>query len=171
MHDLFEGILEYSRAGRIDEEDEEIDLNLTINGIIDILAPRENIEFQIEDSIPNIIFGPTKIIKILQNIIGNAIKFMNKSKGLINVKYQIKDDYIILIIVDNGMGIDKKNFDRIFEMFQTVKPKDDYKGLGIGLTTAKKILQNNGGDIYLKSELEVGSTFFIKIPIIDIKDK
>ena len=164
LHDLLEGILEYSRAGRIEEEDEKLDLNKIISETIDILSPPESFKFQIDKNFPEVIFGPTKITKVLHNIISNSIKYMDKPDGVIEIGFKKENKFITISIKDNGPGIEEKHFNRIFEMFQTIGSKSTNKG--IGLTTAKRIVQNNGGEIWLESEVEKGSTFFVMLPII-----
>ena len=165
MHDLLEGILEYSRAGRIDEEDENLDLNEIINSIIDILSPPDSIKFQIKKNFPKVSFGPTKITKVLKNIISNSIMYMDKPDGIVEIGFKIENKFITISIKDNGPGIDEKHFNKIFEMFQTIGSKVN-NSKGVGLSTAKKIVQDSGGEIWLESETGKGTTFFVMLPII-----
>jgi signal transduction histidine kinase len=165
MHDLLEGILEYSRAGRIDEEDENLDLNEIINSIIDILSPPDSIKFQIKKNFPKVSFGPTKITKILKNIISNSILYIDKPDGIVEIGFKIENKFITISIKDNGPGIDEKHFNKIFEMFQTIDSKVN-NSKGVGLSTAKKIVQDSGGEIWLESETGKGTTFFVMLPII-----
>jgi len=165
MHDLLEGILEYSRAGRIDEEDENLDLNEIINSIIDILSPPDSIKFQIKKNFPKVSFGPTKITKVLKNIISNSIMYMDKPDGIVEIGFKIENKFITISIKDNGPGIDEKHFNKIFEMFQTIDSKVN-NSKGVGLSTAKKIVQDSGGEIWLESETGKGTTFFVMLPII-----
>ncbi|MBT5420407.1 MAG: hypothetical protein HOK80_05920, partial [Candidatus Cloacimonetes bacterium] len=164
MHDLLEGILEYSRAGRIDEEDENLDLNEIINSIIDILSPPDSIKFQIKKNFPKVSFGPTKITKVLKNIISNSIMYMDKPDGIVEIGFKIENKFITISIKDNGPGIDEKHFNKIFEMFQTIDSKVN-NSKGVGLSTAKKIVQDSGGEIWLESEIGKGTTFFVMLPI------
>ncbi|MHC4130720.1 MAG: PAS domain-containing sensor histidine kinase [Planctomycetota bacterium] len=164
MHDLIEGILQYSRAGRAREESIWVNLNELIPDVIDILAPPENIKITVESELPEIHCDKTRIGQVFQNLISNSIKYMDKPNGKIKIDYAEEDDVWKFIISDNGPGIEEKHFDRIFRMFQTLTPKDEFESTGVGLTVARKIVQLYDGKIWLESKLEKGTTFFFTFP-------
>jgi signal transduction histidine kinase len=124
MHDLIDGILEYSRVGRIKEEKIEIDLNLLVNEVIDAIAPPENVEIKIEEKLPTVCFEGTRITQVFQNLLSNAIKFMDKPKGKIIITCSDNGDFWKFTISDNGPGIDEKHFAKIFKIFKTLQTKD-----------------------------------------------
>jgi PAS domain S-box-containing protein len=164
MHDLIEGILQYSRAGRAHEESIWVDLNNLIPDVVDILAPPNNIKITVESELPEIYCDKTRIGQVFQNLISNSIKYMDKPNGRVKIDCIEEDKSWKFTIADNGPGIDEKHFDRIFRMFQTLTPKDEFESTGVGLTVARKIVQLYGGQIWLESRIEKGTTFFFTFP-------
>jgi PAS domain S-box-containing protein len=164
MHDLIEGILQYSRAGRAREENIWVDLNELIPDVIDILAPPKNVKITMESELPTVYYDKTRISQVFQNLISNAIKYLDKPNGKVKIDCLEEDGSWKFSISDNGPGIEEKHFDRIFRMFQTLTPKDEFESTGVGLTVARKIVQLYGGKIWLESKVEKGTTFFFSLP-------
>lgn len=164
MDDLINGILEYSRIGRIHNAIGTIDLNLLLVEILDSLAPPEYIQITIAPNLPIMIADRTRITQIFQNLLSNAIKFMDKPQGHITVNCQDGGSSWIFSIADNGPGIEMKHHERIFQIFQTLQSRDEVESTGIGLTLVKKIVEWYGGKIWLESAVGQGSTFFFSIP-------
>lgn len=164
MHDLIEGILQYSRVGRIREDKIEINLNELVTGVIDIIASPENINVKIENELPTIMCEKTRIQQVFQNLLSNAIKFMDKPKGEVKIGCIENDGYWRFSVADNGPGIDEKHFAKIFQIFQTLSPRDEFESTGIGLSVVKKIVEMYGGKIWVESKVGYGSTFFFTLP-------
>ena len=164
MHNLIDGILQYSRVGRVEEETVQVNLNELVPEIIDMLAPPENITITIENELPTIVFEPTRITQVFQNLLSNAVKYMDKPKGLIKVGCVEEDGFWKFNVTDNGPGIEEKHFERIFQMFQTLAPRDEFESTGVGLTVAKKIVELYKGKIWVESKVGEGSTFFFTLP-------
>ncbi len=97
-------------------------------------------------------------------MIGNAIKFKSTNRPKINISVKEEDNQWLFAVQDNGIGIDPKHSDRIFEVFKRLHKKRDYPGTGIGLAICKKIIERHGGQIWVKSELGKGSIFYFTIP-------
>jgi|GEM_PF-1027863 len=163
MHSLIDGVLQYSRVGRIREKTVEIDINQLVTEVIDIVAPPENIEITIENQLPVIIFERTRMIQIFQNLLSNAVKYMDKPQGLITVGCADENGHWRFSVADNGPGIDRKNFERVFQIFQTLTPSDNGESTGVGLTVVKKIVETYKGRIWLESALGRGTTFFFTL--------
>jgi signal transduction histidine kinase len=89
---------------------------------------------------------------------------MDKPQGNITVGCVEEGGFWKFSVSDNGPGIERKHFDRIFKLFQTLAPRDDRESTGVGLTIAKKIVEMYGGKIWVESEIGKGSTFFFTIP-------
>jgi PAS domain S-box-containing protein len=168
MHNLIDGILQYSRVGRTEEEKVTVNLNELVTEAIDMIAPPENITITIENELPTIVFEPTRIMQVFQNLLSNAVKYMDKPKGLIKVGCVEEDSFWKFNITDNGPGIEEKHFERIFQMFQTLAPRDEFESTGVGLTVTKKIVELYKGKIWVESKVGEGSTFFFTLPKQDI---
>lgn len=165
MHDLIEGILQYSRAGRTREEKVEVNLNELVPEVIDMIAPPENIEVKIENELPTILCEKIRIQQVFQNLLSNAIKFMDKPKGEINIGCVENNGNWRFSVADNGPGIEEKHFAKIFQIFQTLSPRDQFESTGIGLSVVKKIIEMYGGKVWVESKVNHGSTFFFTLPM------
>lgn len=168
---LVDSILLYSSAGHATEENEQMDLNITLPEIIREIDPPENIEITIENKLPVLICKKTHISQIFQNLLSNAIKYMDKEKGQIKVGCIDEGIFWKFSIIDNGPGIDHKYYKKIFKIFQTLSLPDETESTGIGLSIAKKIVKLNGGRIWVESNPGEGSTFFFTLPKSDVKQE
>ncbi len=164
MHTLIDGILEYSKIGRESERIREINLNEIVINVIDLLAPPDHIEIMIESELPNIKGERTRFFQIFQNLISNAIRFMDKEQGVIAINCNDKKNFWEFYVADNGPGIPERYYKKIFQMFQTLNPQKYPENSGIGLALVRKIVQEYGGKIWVESSLRIGSTFWFTIP-------
>jgi signal transduction histidine kinase len=164
MYNLIEGVLQYSRIGRLKEKLAHVNLNELIREIIGTLGLGENIEITVENDLPTILCERTRITQLFQNLISNAGRFMDKPDGIIKVGCVEEDGFLKFSVADNGPGIEEKSFERIFQIFQTLAPRDEFESTGVGLTIAKKIVETYGGKIWIESEVGKGSTFFFTLP-------
>jgi light-regulated signal transduction histidine kinase (bacteriophytochrome) len=165
MQALIEGVLNYSRVGRVEEDKVPVDLNVLLPEIIDLIAPPENISITIENEMPVIMFERTRISQVFQNLLSNAVKYMDKPQGRIKVGCVKENDFWKFSVADNGPGIEEKYFEKIFKVFQTLSRRDDVEGTGIGLSIVKKIISTYDGSIWIESEVGKGSTFFFTLPL------
>lgn len=164
LKNFIDGILQYSRVTRVKENYVDIDLNKLVSEVIELICPPQNIHINIESILP-VIKGETIYIEqVFQNLISNSIKFMDKPEGYISIDFEDIGDYWKLSVADNGIGIDEKYFNKIFMIFQTLQPRDKFESTGVGLSIVKKIIETNGGKIWLKSEVGKGATFYFTIP-------
>ncbi len=164
MHNLIDGILQYSRVGRVKEEQAPVDLSKLVPEITDMVNPPENIKVEIENELPTLLGEQTRITQVFQNLLSNAVKYMDKPEGKIKIGCVRDNGFWKFSVTDNGPGIEKKNFEKIFQIFQTLAPRDQYESTGIGLTVVKKIVELYGGKIWVESEVGSGSTFFFTLP-------
>jgi PAS domain S-box-containing protein len=164
MNALINGILDYSRVGRIKEEKKEVNVNELVAEVIDMVAPPENIKITIENELPLILFEKTRLVEIFQNLLSNAVKYMNKPQGSIKIGCVEDNGYWKFSVSDNGPGIEEKFFNKIFQIFQTLSPLDEHESTGIGLTLVKKIITMYGGNIWVESEVGRCCTFFFTLP-------
>ena len=114
-------------------------------------------------NLPTVNVDHTQLIHLFQNLIGNAIKFHGEKSPLIHISAKNKENKWIFSVKDNGIGIDPKYFDRIFQIFQRLHTREEYSGSGIGLAICKKIVERHGGQIWVESEVGKGSTFYFTL--------
>ena len=164
MGNLINGILQYSRVGRVREALVAVDLSQVVREVIDLLSPQANVTIRVESSLPTIVTEPTRMQQIFQNLFSNAIKYMDKPRCEIRVACSAEDEYWKFSVTDNGPGIESRHFDRIFQLFQTLAPRDRIESTGVGLTLVKKIVEMYGGRIWLESTIGQGTTFFFTLP-------
>lgn len=157
MDSLITDVLKFSSLEATVNEDDQVDLDVILKEAIKMLHVPINITINIKDKLPTIRGDKTKFQQLFQNLIGNAIKFNNKENG--NVTINVKDlkSFYKFTISDNGIGIEQRNFDKIFKIFQSLKKSEDSSG--IGLSIVKKIVDIYNGEIWLESELNKGTTF------------
>jgi len=106
-----------------------------------------------------------QLAQVFQNLIGNAIKFRRpNSVPVITISATKQTDHYLITVADNGIGIDAKYFERIFQMFQRLHGRTEYPGTGIGLALCKKIVERHGGRISVASEPGKGTTFSFTLP-------
>jgi len=163
MQRLIDGILQYSRVGRVEEEKVVVDLNELVQEIIDTIAPPENITITVENELPAIECSRTRIMQVFQNLMSNAIKYMDKPQGQMKIGCMEENGFWKFSIADNGPGIKEQHFEKIFQLFQTVDVSDNSESTGIGLTITKKIVEMYGGKIEVQSNIGEGSTFFFTL--------
>jgi len=159
MYNLIEGVLQYSRAGRLEDKPVQVNLDGFIPEMIDMLVPPENITITVDSEMPVIECAETHIMQLFQNLLSNAIKYMDKPQGRINIECAEEDGFWKFSIADNGPGIEEKHFEKIFKMFQALSVTKEFEGTGVGLTIAKKIVELYGGNIWVESTIGEGSTF------------
>ncbi|MBN1991258.1 MAG: PAS domain S-box protein [Anaerolineae bacterium] len=164
MHNLIEDILQYSRVGRLAEKERKIDLNQLVREVVEMLAPPEHIRVTLENKLPLVVGEPTRLEQVFQNLLANAIKFIDKPEGQIRINCVAQAAGWTFSIADNGPGIEEKYYPKIFQVFQTLAPRDDPESTGIGLALVKKIIEAWGGKIWVESEIGRGSAFFFTFP-------
>lgn len=156
-------ILKYSQVGRGNEDKAEVNLNELVTSVIDMLTPPAHIKVRVDGELPTIVCQRTRIEQVFQNLVGNAIKFMDKPSGEIRVACDRADECWKFSVADNGPGIEERYFDRIFQIFQTLKPRDDSENTGIGLALVKRIVEMYGGKVWVESAVGRGSTFYFTL--------
>ncbi|MEL6987804.1 MAG: ATP-binding protein, partial [Bacteroidota bacterium] len=151
MDELINGILRYARIGMDNSEHSSYDLNILVQDVINLIGEESDVKIEISNQLPVCLGNETQLKQVFQNLISNGIKYNHKSKKRISISYEgEKNGMHLLSVQDNGMGIEEKYEDKIFQIFQTLKNKKDNDGTGIGLTIVKKIIDQMGGEIYLE---------------------
>jgi PAS domain S-box-containing protein len=164
MHDLIDGVLRYSRIGRTKERNTQIELDKLVPEIVEMIDPPKHIDVKIHRPLPIIIGETTRVQQVFQNLVSNAVKFMDKDRGLIRIGCDRENGHWKFSVADNGPGIDERHFSKVFQIFQTLSPRDDFESTGIGLTIVKKIVEMYGGKVWLESKVGSGTTFYFTFP-------
>jgi PAS domain S-box-containing protein len=164
MENLLKGILNYSRANRETTIDYNINVESVIKETVDSLAVPDNFEMKIASGLPAINYNKNNLERIFANLVSNAVKYHDKPKGIITIDYRETVNFHEISVADNGPGIAPEFHDKIFMLFQTLQSRDSFESTGIGLTIVKKIVENWGGSITLKSEISKGTKFIFTIP-------
>jgi light-regulated signal transduction histidine kinase (bacteriophytochrome) len=167
MRQIILDLLEFSRIGRTDESLENIDLNALIDEI-QILFRKQIAEKKAVitvDPLPKLLAYKSPTRQIFQNLLSNSLKYSRKGIPVqIHISVKEFDNQWQFLIKDNGIGIEEGYFEKIFIIFQRLHNKDEYSGTGMGLSVTKKIIENMGGKIWVKSTEGEGSNFYFTIP-------
>ena len=114
-------------------------------------------------NLPTVMTDRSQLIQLLQNLIGNAIKFHGEKPPRIHISTKQEDNKWVFSVKDNGIGIDPKYFNQIFEIFQRLHTRKEYPGSEIRLAVCKKIVERHGGQIWVELEVRKGSTFYFTL--------
>src|SRR5204863_10151232 len=164
MSALLDGLLAYSRVGRI-EEWRQIDVNALVSEVLEGLGE------QIRDCDGEIVYSglPTvegdwvQLAQLFQNLVANALQFRGEAPPRVEITAMREADAWHFAVADNGIGIDPRNRDRVFEMFQRLHTRDAYPGTGVGLAIVKKIVERHGGRIWVEPGAERGTVFHFTV--------
>ncbi|MFZ5801636.1 MAG: PAS domain S-box protein [Candidatus Omnitrophota bacterium] len=164
MDQLINGILEYSRIGRVKEQEEKVDLNDLAREAIALLGVPSHIKVTFANALPTLRCQRVRIQQVFQNLLSNAVHYMDKEEGRIILSCCEREKEWEFCVEDNGPGIDEKHFGRIFKLFQTIPVQGKASGTGIGLSLIKKAVELHGGRIWLESRVGQGSRFYFTLP-------
>ena len=172
MDNLIQDLLEYSRVSRKTKE-------LQLVSVEDVITmAKARLEKTIKDtraeiiyqSLPTVMADPVQLTQVFQNLIENGIKYHSAEPPRIEIAavfHQKETNFSewLFSVTDNGIGIEAKFFQRIFQIFQRLHTANEYPGSGIGLAICQKIVEGYGGRIWVESELKKGSTFYFTLPV------
>jgi PAS domain S-box-containing protein len=167
MTGLVEGILEYSKIEVNEASFETTDLNDLLRKVLNdlhVMIDEKNADITF-GNLPSIYCDALQVRQLFQNLINNSIKFTAPGVAPeINIDFREEKDRYIFSLTDNGIGIPKEYQDKVFSMFKRLHPREQFKGQGIGLALCKRIIERHGGDIWIESDGQNGTTFFFAIP-------
>jgi len=162
MGHLLDDLISYSLADASEIEMSEIDLNTVLNEVVSILEIRikkSNASINIA-KLPIVIGQHSQLVQLFQNLIANSIKFTNCNiQPKISISYLTSNKHLVVAIKDNGIGIDEKYFDKVFNPFYRLNNKEVYEGSGLGLSICKKIARLHEMTIKVESSPGEGSIF------------
>lgn len=165
MQLLLDALLAYSLAARRDRPFEPLELNSIVREAASNLeVPMQEAQACLEiGSLPSAMGDTRQMVQVFQNLLSNAIKY-RRGAPVIRVHGETDNRLVRIFVEDNGIGFEPKYLDKIFKPFQRLHGRDEYEGIGMGLTISRKILELYGGKINAESTPGKGSTFIIELP-------
>jgi PAS domain S-box-containing protein len=164
MEGLIDGILEYSRAGRVREKPERVEVSALLTDVLDLLGVPEEVRVELPDELPTLFTERLPLQQVFLNLIGNAVKYAGRDDPMVGVEVSDRGLFLEFVVSDNGPGIAPEYHDRIFGIFQTLEARDKVEGTGIGLSLVKKIVEARGGRVWIESEEGDGAAFHFLWP-------
>ena len=166
MGQLIDGLLQFSKIGRIEINQRLVDMNEIVDIMIQPIMEQDlesRIKFSV-DSIPST-YGDIEMMKsVWSNLIENAVKFTQKKElAQISIGAEETDDKIIYYIKDNGAGFDMQYATKLFTVFHRLHALEDYDGTGVGLATVQRIINRHGGKIWAVATVGEGATFHFSL--------
>lgn len=165
MEALIQGMLEFSRAGRQPPRTEVVDTHRLVAEIVEMLGPPPELEITVEAGLPTLEADRMQLEQVLQNLIGNAIKYCRVPSPRIRIGARRCGDFFEFEVQDNGPGIATRLHDRVWGIFFTGRASHEVDSTGVGLAVVKKLVEGQGGRVGLRSEPGQGSTFCFSWPI------
>ncbi|HEX2077950.1 MAG TPA: PAS domain S-box protein [Longimicrobium sp.] len=166
MEGLIDGILHYSRAGRMRERVERVDAGALAREVVDLLAPPEGAVVEVAPEMPVIATERLPLQQVLMNLVGNALKYGGGAGARVEVSARPAGEGAWEFAVrDQGPGIAPEYHDRIFTIFQTLEPRDRVESTGIGLSIVKKLVESRGGRVWVESAPGQGAVFRFLWPV------
>jgi len=167
MSSLLEDLLELSRIGRIEDKKTEISVQEVIKSVwagVSTSLATQDVEFILPKNLPQVLYSEKRLYQIFSNLLSNALKFRDEDrKTKVEIGHQEDKDNYTFFVRDNGIGIEQKYHNKIFESFSQLKDTKS-EGTGMGLAIVKKIVEANQGKVWVESQKKAGSTFYFTIP-------
>jgi signal transduction histidine kinase len=157
LENMINGLLAYARIGKAKKDLESVDLNVMLRELTEILVP-PGTETTWEE-MPTVVTDKLQLEQVFSNLISNAVKHNDKAKAKVHISVIDKGPFYEFSVEDNGIGIQEEYFEKIFQIFQTLRERDAFESTGVGLAIVKRIVEEQGGTIRVKSEPGKGTTF------------
>ena len=164
MAATIDGLLDYARVGRDEDAIESVAVARLLAEVIDSVVPPPTFTIDLPTELPTLITKRTPLFQVFVNLIGNGIKYHHSEAGKIRIAIAERGEWYEFAIADDGSGIAPEHQERMFKIFQAVNPQKRSDSTGIGLAIVKKIIEAEGGIIWLESELGRGTTFYFTRP-------
>ena len=166
MQQLVSDLLAYSRVGSQGRPPVRVETNAVVDRVVHTLQRRlEECGGAIErDELPRVLGDEVQLTQLFQNLVGNALKFRGDEPPRVRVHAEVEGRQVRFAVSDNGIGMEMRFAERIFQMFQRLHERSAFEGSGIGLAISKRIVERHGGSIWVESEPGAGTTFFFTLP-------
>jgi len=167
MKGLIDDLLTLSRLGRLAEAPHAVSIKAVVSDVLhdfEFTLREKNAVVTVPENLPEVTYDGTQLSMVFRNLISNAIKFNAGPEPRVEVGVRDEEKEYVFSVADNGIGIEKQHFDKIFVIFQRLHRSEEYRGTGAGLTIVKKIVERHHGRIWVESEVGKGTTFFFTVP-------
>jgi PAS domain S-box-containing protein len=161
---LLEGLLQYSRAGRLQSQPELVDVTVLLEQVIKTLQPPAQFRTIVAPGMPTFIAQRSLLKHVFTHLIDNAIKHHPSTDGTVTIDVKERSDSYEFAVADDGAGIAAQFHSKVFAIFQTLQPRDTVENTGVGLAIAKRIVESTGGTIRVESQDGQGATFYFTWP-------
>ncbi len=152
MDALINGLLDYSRVGRVRNPEIAVDVDTLLVRVIDTISPPEGIQISVSTKMPRLQTDELYLTQVFQNLIGNAVDHHPGPQGNVDVSCRDEGDFWEFAVRDDGLGIEPRHHERIFQMFQSLQVSQDVESTGIGLALVRKIVEEHGGKVWVESQ-------------------
>jgi light-regulated signal transduction histidine kinase (bacteriophytochrome) len=159
LESLIDGLLEFSRAGRIRGQTDTVNVGTLVGEVIELLAPPPSTTVVVKAGMPTMVTDRLGLQQVFLNLIGNAIKYARDDGARIEIGVYEAGLFYEFFVADNGPGIAAEYHEKIWGIFQTLAPRDEVEGTGIGLSIVKKAVERRGGKVRVDSTPGLGATF------------
>jgi signal transduction histidine kinase len=160
---LLDDMLQYARAGQLRAAAEPVATGTLVSEVVDLLSPRSTIAISIAPGMPIVTSARAPLEQVFRNLLSNAIKHHDRLEGNVSVAHRDLGEQVEFAVSDDGPGIDPRHQERVFQMFQTLRPRDAVEGSGIGLALVRRLVQAYGGKVVVESKGR-GTTFRFRWP-------
>lgn len=165
MEALIDGVLQYARAGRVRGTPEPLDTAALVREAVELLAPPPGARVEVADGMPGVVAERVPLQQLFLNLVGNALKYAARPDPVVRVGATAEaPGWYRFSVADNGPGIAPQYHERVFGIFQTLQSRDRVEGTGIGLSIVKKIVEGQGGRVWVESAEGAGATFHFTWP-------
>lgn|GEM_PF-1853980 len=164
MEALINGLLAYSQTGRLIKLPELVSVKQLVEEVVQQLDPGNNVKMCLPPNLPTFVTQRKRLQNVFGQLISNAIRFNDKPEVKIKVRVTELENFYQFAVEDNGHGIESQYHEKVFAIFQTLNARDRVESTGMGLTIARKIVEEHGGKIWLESIIEQGTVFFFTWP-------
>jgi light-regulated signal transduction histidine kinase (bacteriophytochrome) len=166
MQQLIVDLLEYSRVQTRGQEFDRASCEELLSSVLGDLRTimTESQASVTYDPLPNVYVDATQLRQVFQNLVSNALKFRGQEPPRVHIAAERQGSELVFSVRDNGIGLDQKQAERIFVIFQRLHTQREYPGTGIGLALCRKIIERHGGRMWVESEVGKGATFYFTLP-------
>lgn len=164
MYAMIEGLQRYSKVTSLRETRVEVDLDTLVAETVNRLSPPDGVRILMETGLPTLLCERTRLAEVFLSLVGNALKAVEEKGGEIRIGSRREENRWRFWVKDNGRGVPPEHQERIFKLFQKVSPEDE--GLGVGLTLARKIVEMDGGELWVESVPGEGAVFSFTLPFV-----